>query len=117
MQPAHQDGSQCLTFRPGDVGLTPITIIHTNGLHVVSVRFCSCGSEERRIAFLRMSWWPATAPEPRTCATFEVLRQFHLLNLQGKVTIFDFYKSLELATDNTGLEDMPVSILFARDTT
>ncbi|RPD67932.1 hypothetical protein L226DRAFT_474192, partial [Lentinus tigrinus ALCF2SS1-7] len=107
IQPVHVDGSMCLTARPGPDGLTSITVIHTNGLHVVNVRFCSCGPKERRTVFLRMRWWPATALEPRTCATFEVLRQFHLLNLQGKLTIYDFYKSLELATDNTGLEDIP----------
>ncbi|RDX39693.1 hypothetical protein OH76DRAFT_1367263 [Lentinus brumalis] len=105
VQPAHQDGSMCLTSRPGEDGLTTITVIHTNGLHVINVRFCSCRPEERRTAFLRMSWWPATAPDPRTCGTFEVLRQFHLLNLQGNVTIYDFYRSLEIATDNTGLEE------------
>ncbi|TFK79058.1 hypothetical protein K466DRAFT_469378, partial [Polyporus arcularius HHB13444] len=107
VRPAHQDGSMCLTSPPGDEGITPITVIHTNGLHVVNVRFCSCGPEERRSAFLRMSWWPATALDPRTCATFGVLRQFHMLNLQGNVNIYDFYKSLEIATDNTGLEDVP----------
>ncbi len=110
IQPAHQDGSMCLTSRPGDEGLTLITVIHTNGLHLVNVRFCSCGPEERRTAFLRMSWWPATALEPRTCATFHVLRQFHLLNLQGNIAIYDFYRSLEIATDNTGLEDIPVGV-------
>ncbi|TFK80817.1 hypothetical protein K466DRAFT_503224 [Polyporus arcularius HHB13444] len=113
IQPAHQDGSMCLTSRPGDEGLTLITVIHTNGLHLVNVRFCSCGPEERRTAFLRMSWWPATALEPRTCATFHVLRQFHLLNLQGNIAIYDFYRSLEIATDNTGLEDIPVGVYVA----
>lgn len=91
--------------------MTPITVIHTNGIHVVNLQFCSCTSEDRRTLFLRLAWWPATALDPRTCATFSVLRQFHLLNLQGKLTIYDFYKSLELATDNTGTVDIPVSTL------
>ncbi|RDX42700.1 hypothetical protein OH76DRAFT_1362279 [Lentinus brumalis] len=111
VRPAHLDGSSCLTCRPGLEGLTPITIIHANGLHVVNLQFCSCVEEERRTLFLRLSWWPATATDPRTCATFFVLKQFHLLNLQGKLTIYDFYKSLELATDNTGLQKIPVSAM------
>lgn len=39
----------------------------------------------------------------------EVLRHFHLLNLQGKVPAFSFLKALELQTDNTGLSPPPVS--------
>jgi hypothetical protein len=35
----------------------------------------------------------------------ECLRQFHTLNLQGKITCFSYYRSLEYLTDNTGLSD------------
>ncbi|KAI0686696.1 hypothetical protein C8T65DRAFT_590939 [Cerioporus squamosus] len=107
LRPAHLDGSKCLTCRPGPEGLTSVTVIHVNGLHTVDIQFCSCVPDERRSLFLRLAWWPATALDPRTCATFVVLRQFHLLNLQGKLTIYDFYKSLEIATDNSGLENIP----------
>lgn len=116
VRPAHLDGSKCLTCRPGREGLTSITIIHVNGLHTVNVQFCTCGPPERRTLFLALGWWPATATDPRTCATFMVLHQFHLLNLQGKLTIYDFYKSLELATDNSGLDNIPVSV-FSDDST
>ena len=86
-----------------------MTVLHVNGVHVVDVQFCSCRGSPRRVALLRMSWWPATPLEPRTCATFALLRQFHLLNLQGKMTAYDYYAALELLTDNTGLERLPVS--------
>ena len=42
--------------------------------------------------------------EPRTCATFSVLHQFHVLNLQAKTTSYDFYKVLSLLTDASGCE-------------
>ncbi|GBE80334.1 hypothetical protein SCP_0300490 [Sparassis crispa] len=43
---------------------------------------------------------------------------FHTLNLQGKVTAYNFYKSLELMTDNTGLlkllDRLPAFMLMVR---
>lgn len=35
----------------------------------------------------------------------EVLKHFHLLNLQGKVPAYSFYRALEFQTDNTGLSE------------
>lgn len=42
----------------------------------------------------------------------EVLRLFHTLNLQGKLTPFSFYRTLEYMTDSTELHAIPVSDLF-----
>lgn len=39
----------------------------------------------------------------------EVLKHFHLLNLQGKVTGYSFFRALEFQTDNTGLSSAAVS--------
>lgn len=89
-------------------------VLHTNGLHYVAVEFCKCWGLQRRTQLLRLGWWPATPFDPQTCATFAVLRHFHLLNLQGKLPAYDFYRALELRTDNTGLQPLPVrSILPA----
>ncbi|KAI9069929.1 hypothetical protein FKP32DRAFT_1537310, partial [Trametes sanguinea] len=85
----------------------PLTVIHINGIHTVHVEFCDCIPVPRRQLLLRLRLWPATAADPKTCATFQLLRTFHLLNLQGKATAYDFYRSLELATDNTGLAKLP----------
>ena len=38
-----------------------------------------------------------------------VLRHFHLLNLQGNVTGYSFYRALEYQTDNTGLDPPSVN--------
>lgn len=42
----------------------------------------------------------------------EVLRLFHHLNLQGKLTAYSFYRSLEYMTDSTGLNRPPVRIMY-----
>ena len=39
----------------------------------------------------------------------EVLHHFQILNLQGKLTGFSFYRVLEYQMDNTGLNKPPVS--------
>lgn len=86
-------------------------VIHTNGIHVVDLDYCGC-SEIRNspeTQLLRTGWWPATMAKPKTCATMQALRHFHLQNLQGHVTAFDFYRALELETDNCGLHPFPVS--------
>jgi hypothetical protein len=59
---------------------------------------------------MRVRWWPATAKNPKTCATFAVLRQFQLLNCLGKVSAHDFVGSLELLTNNDGLTPPPVRV-------
>ncbi|EIM79821.1 uncharacterized protein STEHIDRAFT_69036, partial [Stereum hirsutum FP-91666 SS1] len=46
-----------------------------------------------------------------TCATFEVLRNFHTMTLQGKISAFDYYHALALLTDGYGLEPLPVNWL------
>ncbi|GBE81978.1 hypothetical protein SCP_0403540 [Sparassis crispa] len=82
-------------------------VLHVNGIHRIAVNFCDCQSIPHHIQLLRAGWWPAMPKEPQTCATFSLLRPFHLLNLQGKVTAYDFYRALEALTDNTGLTTPP----------
>ncbi|KAI0061558.1 hypothetical protein BV25DRAFT_1916905 [Artomyces pyxidatus] len=105
-----------LCHPPGNVcghrqaGRKDFTVIHTNGIHTVSLDFCGCGLSnglDRRQQLLHMAWWPATPLDPQSAATFQCLDVFHLLSLRGKVTGYDYYKSLELATDGTGLSSTP----------
>ena len=83
-------------------------VIHSNGIHCVAVDYCRCDGIPFYKQLLRIGWWPATPLDPRSAATFEVLRHFQLLNLQGKVTGYSFYQALEYQTDNTGLKVPPV---------
>ncbi|KAI0057942.1 hypothetical protein BV25DRAFT_1811627 [Artomyces pyxidatus] len=107
VQLGHPPGTICpYRYRPRK----EFTIIHTNGIQRIDLCFCGCngGSKEDQWRQLRRyGWWPATPLEPQTAATVQALKQFHLLSLQGKVTGFDYYRGLELQTDNTGLEYLP----------
>lgn len=83
---------------------TRMTILHTNGLHKVNVKFCSCLlSLPRRVQLLRARLFPATADQPRTCATFELLHHAHILLLQSSISVFHVYHTLERLTDNAGI--------------
>lgn len=106
VQLGHQPHRYCPR---SEAGHKNFAIIHTNGIHNVTVNYCRCKEISHRQQLLRFGWYPATPLEPQTCATIEVLRLFHFLNLQGKLPAYAFYKSLELATDNTGLLKVPVS--------
>ncbi|KAF7797238.1 hypothetical protein EIP86_008430 [Pleurotus ostreatoroseus] len=85
-----------------------LVIIHTNGIHKVNASFCDCQTSlEHRVQLMRQQWWPATSTDPRTCATFDVLRLFQHMNLQGHINAYDFYRSLENMTDAWHLEKLP----------
>lgn len=110
MQLGHRPGVLCSNpaISPQD-----FVVLHTNGFHPVTVHFCACeqmstaGTQIQQL--LRFELYPATIGDPRTCATFRVLELFHMLTLQGKLTGYDFYLSLEYMSDNTGLGPRLVS--------
>ncbi|CDO70041.1 hypothetical protein BN946_scf184551.g9 [Trametes cinnabarina] len=53
---------------------------------------------------LRFDLYPATDFEPNTAFTYALLEHYHIQSLQGKISMYDYYTSLERMTDNTGIE-------------
>jgi hypothetical protein len=45
---------------------------------------------------------PATGKAPRSAATFRVLHRFHLMTLESKCSVLEFYKSIARETNNSG---------------
>ncbi|KAJ6503466.1 hypothetical protein C8R47DRAFT_969052 [Mycena vitilis] len=103
-----------LVYQLGHAGLPCIypaaetrtmTVIHTNGIHQVRYQYCNCtrshalGEYNNLSQLLRNRWYPATITEPTTCATFNVLELFRLLNVVGNTNCHDFMGSLERLTD------------------
>lgn len=109
VQLGHAYGRSCPTRLAANA---TFRVVHSNGIHHVAIDQCRCRGVDFYKQLLSIGWWPATPLEPRSAATFEVLRHFHLLNLQGKVTGYSFYQALEYQTDNTALKPPPVSFLF-----
>lgn len=106
IQLGHSPGRACPSR---EAGHKDFVVIDSNGIHEVAVDFCRCHGIPRRRQLLRIGWWPSMPLEPQTCATMEVLRHFHLLNLQGKLPVYSFYRTLELQTSNTGVT-IPASL-------
>ena len=108
VQLGHADGSRCSNPVKPRQGFT---IIDVNGHHSVAVRFCGCdhaseaGSEVQQL--LRCDLYPATHIEPHTAFTFWMLEHYHIQSLQGKISMYDYYESLERLTDNTGTCHIP----------
>jgi hypothetical protein len=90
------------------------TVIDSDGIHQISLYFCGCRalSLPHTVQLLRARLFPSTTTDPRSAATFRVLETFQMLNFNSKISAFEFYKSLEARTDNTGVFSPPVCILY-----
>ncbi|KAI9067504.1 hypothetical protein FKP32DRAFT_1563686 [Trametes sanguinea] len=86
------------------------TVIDVNGRHSVTVEFCGCDrageAGEPVQQLLRRKLYPATDINPNTAFTFSLLEHYHIQSLQGKISMYDYYTSLERLTDNTGVQKL-----------
>ncbi|KAJ6452171.1 hypothetical protein C8R47DRAFT_1083819 [Mycena vitilis] len=76
-------------------------IVDVLGVHEVGLDFCGCGQGGlATVQLLRAGLWAATTTNPKTAATFAVLRKWHLLSFEANLSTLDFYQSLARETDN-----------------
>ncbi|RDB23287.1 hypothetical protein Hypma_009705 [Hypsizygus marmoreus] len=78
-------------------------VLHTNGIHDVALDYCGCRSVPPHIQLLRRGFYPASQRTVKTCASFDLLRLLHLLALTTKGSTYDFYRTLEKLSNNTGI--------------
>ncbi|KAL0567977.1 hypothetical protein V5O48_014022 [Marasmius crinis-equi] len=103
IQLAHPAGESCSLPEPFRTGFTVVDVFG-----IQDVNLCSCLCQPQDIAgnrlqqMLRFKFYPATVHTPQTAFTFRLLNLFHTMTLQGKVTLYDFYRSIEKRTDGTG---------------
>lgn len=113
VQLGHRSGEVCLS---GHRGHKDFIVLHINGIHQVAVDFCGCHQRvDHWRQLTRFRWYPATPINPQTCATFELLRLFQTMNLQGKITAYNFYQGLCRLTDGYGTEALPVCLFPSFD--
>ncbi|KJA17059.1 hypothetical protein HYPSUDRAFT_70954 [Hypholoma sublateritium FD-334 SS-4] len=106
IQLGHPAGDECRS--PKQVFNDDFTVIHSNGIHSVSLQYCDCQQSLRpTVQLLRSKLFPSTTIEPRTAATFDVLETFQMLSFTSKITAYDYYNSLHARTDNTGTSQPP----------
>ncbi|EEB89867.1 hypothetical protein MPER_11993, partial [Moniliophthora perniciosa FA553] len=84
-------------------------VIAVNGIHKIDLYFCDCKKDEAefRHQLLEVGWWPASSKEPRSAATFEVLRHYHVTNCQSHIPTTDYFRAIEQLTDGTSLQKIP----------
>ena len=92
------------------VSRTSFTVVDLNGHHIVALEFCGCDKAgvagDHAQQLLRHRLYPATDIDPNTAFTFSLLEHYHIQSLQGKISMYDYYTSLERLTDNTGTRRM-----------
>ncbi|KAJ7458364.1 hypothetical protein B0H11DRAFT_1737877 [Mycena galericulata] len=87
-----------------------MVVMDVTGIFTLDVRYCGCEKAERSNnldQLLGNAWYPASTIDPGTCATFQVLEFFRLLNVVGNVTAHDFVGTLERLTDPLRLYSVP----------
>ncbi|KAJ7243627.1 hypothetical protein B0H12DRAFT_1022985, partial [Mycena haematopus] len=95
----HQRSPVCPLPQPASGN--DFVIIDSHGVHAVNLDFCGCGRGGLpTVQLLRAGLWPATTTNPRTAATFSVLRRYHLLSFESKCAALEFYQSLARESDN-----------------
>ncbi|KAJ7863532.1 hypothetical protein B0H14DRAFT_2574911 [Mycena olivaceomarginata] len=85
VQFGHPPGEYCMSPEAGRKGFV---VLHNNGIDKL----------------LHRGWYPSSEECPQTCMTFEVLELFRIVTLQAKMTMYDYYRSLERLTQNNGVQ-------------
>ncbi|KXN86855.1 hypothetical protein AN958_09435 [Leucoagaricus sp. SymC.cos] len=81
-------------------------VFNTNSFVCINVYFCDCifpPAPPACVQLLQAGWFPASSDCLHTAFTFDVLNSFHVLTLQGKTMLYDYYHSLLHCTDNLQL--------------
>ncbi|KAJ6544870.1 hypothetical protein DFH09DRAFT_928032, partial [Mycena vulgaris] len=101
LQLGHRPGTYCPKATPTH---KDFVIMVTLGICTVKLNFCGCDSTlTHRQQLMRACLWPATLFDPQSCATFNAIRLFEVQNCLGKISAYDFVRSLELLSNNDGV--------------
>ncbi|KAJ7437065.1 hypothetical protein B0H11DRAFT_2255628 [Mycena galericulata] len=109
----YQLGHGGLKCRYPEPTVRTLVVIDNSGIHTIRYRFCSCTLSDQAnnlCQLIRNAWYPATKTDPDTCATFDVLESFRLLNVGGNVNTHDFISALERKTEpleSSGMRRVP----------
>lgn len=94
-----------------------MVVMDVAGIIAVDFQYCRCDKSRRTNnlgQLLGNAWYPASTVDLETCATFQVLDSFRLLNVVGNVSVHDFVGTLERLTDPLRLSSLPVSPAFRK---
>ncbi len=90
VQLGHADGSLCSNPNPAPADFCVIDI---NGQYNLNIQYCGCdkaaeaGTHYEQL--LRRDYYPSTLTDTHTAYTVRLLEHYHILSLQGKVSMYD----------------------------
>ncbi|KAG7087076.1 hypothetical protein E1B28_013058 [Marasmius oreades] len=86
-------------------------LLSWTGLEFIPSHWTSVAASEQYVSqhlqLMERGWWPGSYKEPCTAATFNLLCNFHIINLQCQTPPSDFVKALEQITDGYGIVKLP----------
>ncbi|KAJ7116742.1 hypothetical protein C8R46DRAFT_1170407 [Mycena filopes] len=90
------------------VGECLFTVVDGNGVHSTRLAFCGCHElpPNKKRQLMRAGLFPATAKDPHTAFTVEMLKEFSLHNLESKKAAYDYLGAIRRLTDNSFTADV-----------
>ncbi|KDQ05487.1 hypothetical protein BOTBODRAFT_122761, partial [Botryobasidium botryosum FD-172 SS1] len=86
---------------PSNRATAKLTVVHTNGIHSVTIAYCHCAQDIKVTDQLLLAGlFPGTFKQPASTFTFAVLKDYHIHALQSKKTAYDYFEALRWLTDN-----------------
>lgn len=111
VQHGHPPGKTCTSPQQST---RPFAVIHTNGIHLVDILFCGCDlAADHRDRIQQLLWrciFPATTTDPQSGSTFALLELAQVLSVQSKLSLYDFYISIDTLTDATRVSNVKVCV-------
>ena len=102
-------GGECPSRSPDGLPYE-ITVVHTNGIHVCNIHYCSCSAQDTSWEQLvRQDLFPSSLLRPKTVFTFHLLKFAHQLALCSKSAMYDFATVLRRTTNGAFPDDIQVS--------
>ena len=94
----------------GATSTVTTTVVHTNGIQDCLISYCECETldvhtKAKPLQLLNYGLYPGTFKRTKTAFSVVVLKQFHHLAMQGKLTAHDFCTSLRRLTNYAFKDD------------
>lgn len=105
-------GDNCPAFTPGS--RRTLHVMHTNGIHVLSLAFCRCTHKTFWEQLLEHDLFPGTDDDPQSAFSFALLDHFQTFNLVCKTAARDFHEALKRMTDGAFPDRVPASGFHSR---
>ncbi|KAL0571336.1 hypothetical protein V5O48_010634 [Marasmius crinis-equi] len=108
IQLCHLAGEKCKFPRAAKSGFV---VVDFDCIQTVDIFYCGCqdpatvGCPWQQL--FRSQLFPAIVLTPHTAFTFRCIKLLHALTLHGKVTTYDFYRTIEDSTDIADIDDGP----------